>query len=151
MAGGGFLGIRSVIRSDNVKMAVGALGATFVVNYGCALIVPRLPASINQNPFVRAFVKIALTGITAKLVSRVSRPAAQGVLIGGLLVVANDLIRQYAPGISGAGMAQYLGGRRNPALPAVSPTNPTFSRQTSQYLGGVYGGGSAFKGDAWSR
>lgn len=163
-SGGGSIGVKSVLHKDNLVMVGGALGATFLTNYGASLILPRL-GGMGTNPFVRAAVKLGIAGLTAKLASRYSRPLAQGILLGGMLVVANDLIRQYGlPGASAAGTAAYLGGRRrngggnrvaaylggrnNPGLAPVSPTNPTFSRNG---MGGVYQGGSAFKSDAWAR
>lgn len=154
---GGMLGLGAILSKDNLLMASGALGATFLTNYTVALITPKLPASLQNNPFVNAAIKLTVAGVTAKVVSRWSRPMAQGVLIGGALVVANDLIRKYAMvGTSGTA-AQYLGGNRAPisqylgGRPAIGPVSPTANTFSQRGMNGVYTGGSAFKSDAWAR
>lgn len=164
--GGGMLGLRAIFNAENLKFVGGAIGGTFVANFAAAKIVPMLPASVQGNPFVVAAVKLGASAVTAKVVSRWSRPVAQGVLIGGMIVVANDFIRMYFAGGSTAGssaqylgrnMSQYLGGPRVPAVNRnitslvgpVSPTAPTFA--SARRSGALYGNTSAFPSDAWAR
>lgn len=166
--GGGMLGLKALLSRDNLMLAGGAIGGTFVANYSCAMIAPRL-GNMGNNPFVQAAIKLGSVAIVAKVTTRWSRPVAQGILIGGMVVVLNDVIRRFAPqriaaatqgqylggNPRGKGMAQYLGaqpqvGRDVRSLVgAVSPTARTFGNAGG--IGGLYGGSSAFKNDAWSR
>lgn len=165
--GGGLFGLRAVFAQDNIKMVGGAVAGTFIANYGCALICPRL-GSMGTNPFVQAAVKLGTTALVAKFANRYSRPVAQGILLGGMLVVANDVMRLWmgtgatTPAVSqylGKGMSQYLGAtgprpgvNRNirSMVGPVTPTANTFGG-ASRGMGALYGNTSAFKSDAWSR
>ncbi len=166
--GGGLFGLRAVFAQDNIKMVGGAVAGTFIANYGCALICPRL-GSMGTNPFVQAAVKLGTTALAAKLANRYSRPVAQGILLGGMLVVANDVIRMWmnkgaiaastSQYLGGRGMSQYLGaagGRPTvnrdirSLVGPVTPTAKTFGG-ASRGMGALYGNTSAFKSDAWSR
>lgn len=161
--GGGLFGIGTYLKSDTIKLVGGALAGTFVANYGCAFICPRLPSGIGGNPFVQAAVKLGVTAITAKFVARYSRPVATGMVLGAGLVVVNDLIRQFTGGAAasstsqylGRGMSQYLGaGAGRPAVnrniqSMVGPVTP--SAKTFGRMGALYGNTNAFKSDAWTR
>lgn len=164
--GGGLFGLKAIISSDNLKMAGGALGGTFIANYSCAFICPKL-GNMGGNPFVQAAVKLGSAAIAAKVISRWSRPVAQGVLLGGMIVVANDLVRMWlAKGPASGGTSQYLGrmsqylGSGRGSVPQVgasvrslvgpvSPTRNTFGNQPK--MGALYGNTGAFKSDAWTR
>jgi len=161
--GGGMLGLRAIFNADNLKFVGGAIGGTFIANFAAAKVMPMLPASMQSNPFVVAAVKLGASAVTAKVVSRWSRPVAQGVLIGGMIVVANDFIRMYFSGatapksgqyLGGGRMSQYLGAAPSPGrnvrslVGAVTPSAATFGRQG---MGALYGNTSAFPRDAWSR
>ena len=137
----------------------GAVGGTFIANYSCALIMPKLPASINTNVFVAAAIKLGTAAVAAKVVSRWSKPVAHGILLGGMLVVVNDMIRRYATptvttGSTGRYLSSYLGvgpkvGRNVQSLVgAVTPTRSTFA---ARKVGGIFGTNGAFKADAWAR
>lgn len=167
--GGGMLGLRALVSPDNLKLAGGAIAGTFVVNFTASKVLPMLPASMSGNPFVVAAVKLGTAAVVAKVASRWSRPVAQGILLGGMVVVANDFIRLYfstgataaatsqylGRGQGGRGMAQYLGAtpgvNRNvrSLVGAVTPTQRTFGGGTG--LRALYGNTSAFTSDAWSR
>lgn len=168
MLGGGLFGLGAFTKSDTLKLVGGALGGTFVANYACAFICPKLPSNLGANPFVQAAVKLAVTGLAAKLVSRYSRPVATGMILGAGLVVANDLIRMWTgAGATAAATSQYLGrgsmsqylgaggprpmvGRNVQSLVGpVTPSAATFG--SARGMGAIYGNTSAFKSDAWTR
>lgn len=163
---GGLFGLGTYAKSDTLKLIGGALGGTFLANYGCAMICPRLPSGLGANPFVQAAVKLAVVGVAAKFVSRYSRPVATGMVLGAGLVVLNDVIRQFGGGAIAAGTSQYLGRGMSQYLGAgggrpgvgrniqsmvgpVTPTAGTFGG--ARKVGALYGNTSAFRSDAWNR
>lgn len=135
--GADFLGISDIFSADTLKMAggvvVGSLGTNIL--YGSQAL-SFLPG--RQNVFVSSLYKLLIAGAGAKLTSKVAPKAATGVMVGGLVVVANDLLTAFAPNLvmrptttttTPATTSAYLGV--NGYVPGV---NPMLTGPASAYL-----------------
>lgn len=152
----GKLNIRSILSRQNLEVAGGAIGAGFLTTY----VVGRFGASLPgmTNNWVRMGYKIAIPVVGATLVKKFNRNLAQGMVLGGIITVLNDLLASFLTPAATAATGAYLNATPSSAFGAYLGAPQAQRRFTPSYNAvnsfgasprSVYASPSAFKGSAW--
>lgn len=105
--GGGGSIIKQLTSKSVLSLAAGAVGASFVTTFVMSRFAAQLPGA-NTQPG-RLFYKLAIPAAGAFLVRKVNREAATGMLVGGVVMVVNDLIANLGKPGTVAGYSGYGG------------------------------------------
>lgn len=98
-SGGGGSGgsiVKQLMGRQVLSLAGGAIGASFATTFLLTKFGAKLPMANTQHG--RLLYKIAIPAAGAFLVRKHNRDVATGMLVGGIIMVANDLIASMAGG-----------------------------------------------------
>lgn len=161
--GFGLSSLKSVISKDNLTMAGGAVGASLLTQFVLARFGSKLPMAApgadGKAPGQMLYT-LGIPVVGALLVSKFSKPLAQGMLLGGLIDTITVAISNYVPGVREAvtGTGEYLAYLDNPnVLPvsgAVGVLPPGYMGM-SQFnrvspVNGALDNSAAFRSDNWA-
>jgi hypothetical protein len=111
--GGGMIG--QLINARTLSIAGGAIGASFLTTFILSRFGAQLPLFIDRATgrpsMLGSFIyKLSIPGLGAFLIRRQNRDIATGMLVGGVIMVANDLISMMnAPRVAAAPTAALRG------------------------------------------
>lgn len=155
-SGSGLVGqLKNVLSKENIQLAGGAVGASFLTQillarYGSKL--PMAQADANGNAPGRMLYTLGIPVAGALLTHRFSPALAQGMILGGLIDTMTIAISNYVPGAREAvtGTGEYLN-----YTPAPVGTLPPGYAGINQFanvrpVNGAMDDNSAFKTDAWT-
>jgi hypothetical protein len=155
-SGKGIVGqLKNVISKENIQLAGGAVGASFLTQiilarYGSKL--PMAQADANGNAPGRMLYTLGIPVAGALLTHRFSPALAQGMILGGLIDTMTIAISSYVPGAREAvtGTGEYLD--YTPAPVGALPPGYSGMNQFGNIrpVNGALDDNSAFKPDAWS-
>lgn len=140
----GSIRLGSLIRKENLMLAGGVIGSTIVTRFVMNRVGGMLPGA--THPLGQAAYTLGVSFVAAKLAEKVSKPLAEGILIGGLVTVVNSVMSMVLPA---AAVGEYLGGydatmSLGPATQQLAQVNaPT--PQIDAYLDSQ----PAFENSAW--
>jgi len=99
-------GIMGMVSKDTLMIAGGAVAASFGTGLLLNKIGDKLPGMSSANPktaeYARALYSVAIPIGAAYLLRNKQRRIAEGLVIGGLIMGFNSLIRSFAPSMSAA-------------------------------------------------
>lgn len=152
--GVGTFNLKSILSRPNLELAGGAIGAGFLTTFIVGKFGTMLPGITNT--WVRMGYKLAIPVAGAFVVKRFSRTLAQGMVLGGIITVLNDLIASFLVPSAPAATSAYLNATPPKAFGAYlgAPQaqrrfSPSYNAVNSFGAATPYTGGSAFAPSAW--
>lgn len=146
-ASGGLRGnirLGSLIRRENLMLAGGVIGSTILTRFVMSRVGGMLPGA--ATPIGGALYTLGISFVGAKLAERVSKPLAEGILIGGLVTVVNSLMTMVLPA---AAVGEYLG--QYEATMSLGPATQELARSVAPtpQLDAYLDSQPAFENSAW--
>jgi len=155
MSSKGIVGqLKNVLSKENIQLAGGAVGASFLTQiilarYGSKL--PMAQADATGKAPGRMLYTLGIPIAGALLTNRFSPALAQGMILGGLIDTLTIAISNYVPGAREAvtGTGEYL--NYTPAPVGALPPGYAGINQFANIrpVNGVLDDSAAFKTDAW--
>lgn len=146
--GGRSISMKSIISKDNMLLAGGVIGSNLLSRVLMSRFGNMLPMA--SNPWVNSAYVLGISFVGAKVASKFSKPLAEGLLIGGLVAVINNIVSTVmpaqvaAPAAPAAPVSEYLGAYGTLGVGPVSQQVAT-APHVDAYLDSA----PAFEGSAW--
>jgi hypothetical protein len=148
---------KNVVSKENLQIAGGIIGASVLNKAVIGKFGDKLPMS--STPLGNTLYQAAIPALTAVAVRRFAPKVAEGLVLGGLVVAVNNLLKQYLP--QAAGFASYIDSvAPYPTIPfptsgELTPTTGSVdsaSRMNASVSGysGIYDSPMPFAENAWA-
>lgn len=154
---GGITGsLKSLISKDNLQLAGGVILSAVLNKQVMAMVGDKLPMA--STPLVNTAYQAAIPAITSVMVRRFAPKVADGLVLGGLVIAVNGLLKQFAPQFAGFG-AYVDGSAPFPTIPfpsgqELTPTTGSVDSATrmnaSVGYSGIYDSPMPFESNAWA-
>lgn len=142
--------LKSIISKDNLQIVGGAIGASALNNLVLSRFANSLP--MYNSVFGKAAYSVLAPFVLSIAVRKMAPKVADGLVIGGLLSGATQLMQKFAPNTTG--MSDYVTSQPSyPMLPRRMPVQrPSVDSSSGRSLGfsGVYDSPTPYSNDAWS-